>query len=201
MQSKIGRTIGYFIMYWVLFGIGTFFGQFLPPNVATGISLFITVVMLATLIFRIGIPNIFLPFIAFGLGITFYYYVLFFVTTEGLGYVLSVVIMAIVMFATAGVLGLFVIKNAMNWGKYLLIALIALIMMSLVSFFLPIAGMAEWLSMAGLLLFLLYTIYDFNRIRHDAYDPAEMGFALFINLLNIIKDLLYLVREWTGNND
>lgn len=188
-------------MYWVLFGIGTYFGQFLPPNVATGISLFITVVMLATLIFRIGIPNVFLPFIAFGLGITFYYYVMFFVTTEGLGYVLSVVLMAVVMFSTAGVLGLFVVKDAMNWGKYLLIALIALIVMSLVSFFLPIAGMAKWLSMAGLVLFLLYTIYDFNRIRHDAYDPAEMGFALFINLLNIIKDLLYLVREWTGNND
>ncbi len=195
MNSKIGNTFAFFLMYWILFGIGLYFGQFIPSSVASVISVVIVITMLATLIFRIGVPTFILPFLATGLGVASYYFFHFFVSTKGMDYVMSIVILAILMFITAGMLGLFFLKNITGWGKYLTIALIALIVMSLVSIFLPIGGLAKWLAFIGLILFLLYTMYDFNRIRHDQYEPAEMGFALFINLLNIIEDLLVLMRN------
>ena len=42
------------------------------------------------------------------------------------------------------------------------------------------------ITVVGLILFLLYTLYDFNRMKRN-FSPREMGFNLFINLLNIIK--------------
>ena len=44
--------------------------------------------------------------------------------------------------------------------------------------------------------FLLYTLYDFNRMKRGNFSPREMGFNLFINLLNIIKDVLRLANRF-----
>ena len=50
------------------------------------------------------------------------------------------------------------------------------------------------ITVVGLILFLLYTLYDFNRMGN--FSPREMGFNLFINLLNIIKDVLRLANRF-----
>lgn len=197
MEIKLRKTIGFFLLYWILLAVGVYVGQFVPLPVAVSISLFTIVALLTVLILRLNLPPKIFPFVAFGLGIVLYQALNYFVTEEGIGYVISVIFMALVMFLTAGVLGLFVFKNTENWITYLLVALISLIAVQLVTLFLPIEGMEKWLSMVGLLLFLAFTIYDFNRIKRNDYEPMEMGFSLFINLLNIIVDLLRLVREIT----
>ena len=51
------------------------------------------------------------------------------------------------------------------------------------------------ITVVGLILFLLYTLYDFNRMKGN-FSPREMGFNLFINLLNIIKDVLRLANRF-----
>lgn len=201
MNEKMKSALMYFMMYWLLFGIGVYFGQFIPFTISRVISVVIVITMLATLLFRFGLPTYLLPIIAAGLGITSYHFLSFIVSTEGMDYFFSVVILAVLMFLTAGMVGMFVLRDVSNWGKYLLIALIVLIVLSLASMFLPIGGLGKILAIAGLILFLLYTVYDFNRMRNDNYEPAEMGFALFINLLNIIQDLLYLLREFNSYRD
>lgn len=52
------------------------------------------------------------------------------------------------------------------------------------------------ITVVGLILFLLYTLYDFNRMKRGNFSPREMGFNLFINLLNIIKDVLRLANRF-----
>lgn len=52
------------------------------------------------------------------------------------------------------------------------------------------------ITVVGLILFLLYTLYDFNRMKRGIFSPREMGFNLFINLLNIIKDVLRLANRF-----
>lgn len=52
------------------------------------------------------------------------------------------------------------------------------------------------ITVVGLILFLLYTLYDFNRMKLGNFSPREMGFNLFINLLNIIKDVLRLANRF-----
>ena len=51
------------------------------------------------------------------------------------------------------------------------------------------------ITVVGLILFLLYTLYDFNRMKRGIFHH-EMGFNLFINLLNIIKDVLRLANRF-----
>ena len=51
------------------------------------------------------------------------------------------------------------------------------------------------ITVVGLILFLLYTLYDFNRMKREFF-TTEMGFNLFINLLNIIKDVLRLANRF-----
>ncbi|MCH1591312.1 hypothetical protein MKK40_11840, partial [Staphylococcus epidermidis] len=51
-------------------------------------------------------------------------------------------------------------------------------------------------TIVSLLLFLLYTLYDFNRMKRGQFSPREMGFNLFINLLNIIEDILSLANRF-----
>jgi FtsH-binding integral membrane protein len=46
----------------------------------------------------------------------------------------------------------------------------------------------------GLVLYILFTMYDFNRMKNKKFRPREMGFNLFINLLIIIKRLLRLYQ-------
>lgn len=102
------------------------------------------------------------------------------------------VILAIAAFIAFGLIGYFLIDNAAGMGKYLFVTFIALIVAILVGIFIHNSIFHTIITVVGLLLFLLYTIYDFNRMKRGHFKPREMGFNLFINLLNIIKDVLYL---------
>ncbi|KAB2190945.1 hypothetical protein F9B44_17805, partial [Staphylococcus epidermidis] len=92
------------------------------------------------------------------------------------------------------IIGYFFVGYASSIGKYLFVTLITLIIASLIGIFLHNPIFYNVITVVSLLLFLLYTLYDFNRLKRGDYSPREMGFNLFINLLNIIKDILYLAN-------
>ncbi|MFC3420476.1 Bax inhibitor-1 family protein [Salinicoccus hispanicus] len=79
-------------------------------------------------------------------------------------------------------------------GRYLFIALLVVIFASLLNFFINLPFMTLALTIGGLVLYILFTMYDFNRMKNKRFSPREMGFNLFINLLIIIKRLLRLYR-------
>lgn len=81
-------------------------------------------------------------------------------------------------------------------GKYLFVTLIALIIASLIGIFIHNPIFHTVITVISLLLFLLYTLYDFNRMKRGQFSPREMGFNLFINLLNIIEDILRLANRF-----
>ena len=104
------------------------------------------------------------------------------------------ILLAIIAFIVFGILGYFVINDASSLGKYLFVTLIALIIASLVGLFIRNSIFHIVITMVSLVLFLLYTLFDFNRMKHGRFTPREMGFNLFLNLLNIIKDILNLAN-------
>lgn len=75
-------------------------------------------------------------------------------------------------------------------GRYLFVTLIALIIASIVGIFIHNPILHTVIMVVGLLLFLMYTIYDFNRMKRGSFTPRELGFNLFLNLLHIIKYVL-----------
>ena len=92
-------------------------------------------------------------------------------------------------------LGYFIINDASSIGKYLFVTLIALIIAGLIGMFIDNPIYHTVITVVGLILFLLYTLYDFNRMKRGIF-TTEMGFNLFINLLNIIKDVLRLANRF-----
>ena len=102
------------------------------------------------------------------------------------------IILAIGAFIAFGIIG----YDASSMGKYLFVTLIALIIAGIIGIFINNPIFHTVITIVSLLLFLLYTLYDFNRMKRGQFSPREMGFNLFINLLNIIEDILSLANRF-----
>ncbi|MDT0697153.1 Bax inhibitor-1/YccA family protein [Staphylococcus chromogenes] len=193
---QYGKVWLFFTYYWVIFGIATYFGQFLPLEWRKPLSIVLLVLILLTMIvqrarFSGPIMSHIYTIVSGLLS-----YAAFTVALQDLGpsVFFKNVLLAIVGFIIFGMIGFFMIKDASSLGKYLFVTLVALIVASLVGWFIHNPIYHTLISVVGLLLFLLYTLYDFNRMKRGDYSPREMGFNLFLNLFRIIRYVLNLAR-------
>ncbi|MCT1962504.1 MULTISPECIES: Bax inhibitor-1/YccA family protein [Staphylococcus] len=184
----------YFMYYWMIFGIGCYFGQYLPMSWRKPLSLGLLILILATLFIKRARK--------YGLVISHIYaiivgllsYALFTTYLQNLGAEVFYknIILAIGAFIAFGIIG----YDASSMGKYLFVTLIALIIAGIIGIFINNPIFHTVITIVSLLLFLLYTLYDFNRMKRGQFSPREMGFNLFINLLNIIEDILSLANRF-----
>ncbi|CDR51524.1 Bax inhibitor-1/YccA family protein [Staphylococcus schweitzeri] len=197
-DHSISKVWLYFMYYWIIFGVGCYLGQFLPLSWRQPLSFGLLIIILATLIFnrarRFGllISNIY----AVGIGLLSYATFATYLQNLGPDIFYKNIALAVFAFIVFGVIGYFVVGDASSIGKYLFVTLIALIIASIIGIFLRNPIFYTVITVVSILLFLLYTLYDFNRLKRGEYSPQEMGFNLFINLLNIIKDILYLANTF-----
>ncbi|MBI5973987.1 Bax inhibitor-1/YccA family protein [Staphylococcus canis] len=186
----------YFTYYWIIFGVSTYFGQFLPNEWRQPLSLGLLVLILLTMIVQrarfSGLIMSHIYTIISGLLA----YATFMYTLQDLGPSVFIknVILAVSAFIIFGCIGFFMIKDASSMGRYLFVTFIALIVMSLVGWFIHNPIFHTVIAIIGVFLFLLYTLYDFNRLRRGQFSPREMGFNLFLNLFRIIRYVLKLAR-------
>lgn len=193
-HSKQNRAWIYFFYFWLIFGVGTFIGQFIPSALLFPITISLFILIIITLFskklrFGLGLSSIY----AFLIGILSYTSFKYYINDLGDALFYQVILLAITAFAITGILGYFLFKDTSSWGRGLFLVLIALIVMSFIGIFIHIPMFHLVISVISLGLFLMYNIYDFNRMKRDDYTPVEMGFNLFINLLNLIMDLLRIV--------
>ncbi|MCS5348395.1 Bax inhibitor-1 family protein [Staphylococcus aureus] len=197
-DHSISKVWLYFMYYWIIFGVGCYLGQFLPLSWRQPLSFGLLIIILATLLFnrarRFGviISNIY----AIGIGLLSYATFATYLQNFGPDIFYKNIALAVIAFIAFGIIGYFVVGDASSIGKYLFVTLIALIIASIIGIFLRNPIFYTVITVVSLLLFLLYTLYDFNRLKRGEYSPQEMGFNLFINLLNIIKDILYLANTF-----
>ncbi|MBO1919931.1 Bax inhibitor-1/YccA family protein [Staphylococcus xylosus] len=81
--------------------------------------------------------------------------------------------LAISAFIVFGIIGYFLIGNAASMGKYLFVTLVALIIASLIGMFIQNPIFHTIITVVGLLLFLLYTLYDFNRMKRGQFSQEK----------------------------
>ncbi|MGV2875757.1 Bax inhibitor-1 family protein [Macrococcus capreoli] len=193
-SSAVRNAWLYFIYFWVIFAAGTFLGQFVPPGLRMMVSVlifalvFISIFAKASRKFGFVISNI----MAFALGIVSYTSFMYYLGVLGQTVFYQNIGLAIAAFFAFGAVGYFVVGDASNLGRLLFPALIALVIASFLGMFIHIPMLHLVITIAGLAIFFLYTIYDFNRMKRGQFSAQEMGFNLFINLLNIIMDVLRL---------
>lgn len=87
-------------------------------------------------------------------------------------------------------------------GKYLFIALIALIIAGIANIFLQIPMLAVAFSAIAMVLFSLYIVYDVQQIVNGgetSYISATL--SLFLDVLNVFTSLLNLLGVGFGDDD
>ncbi|REA97391.1 Bax inhibitor-1 family protein, partial [Staphylococcus pseudintermedius] len=162
-RSAYGKVWLFFMYYWLIFGISTYFGQFLPIAWRQPLSIGLLVLILASMVFqRVRFSGPIISHI-YTIVVGLLSYAAFMYTLQDLGARLffNMVILAVSGFVIFGILGYFWIKDASSLGKYLFVTLIALILASLVGWWIHSPVYYTMIAVVGLLLFLLYTLYDF----------------------------------------
>ncbi|HJE01532.1 uncharacterized protein ACUW9N_001061 [Staphylococcus auricularis] len=193
-SKSYGKVWLFFIYYWLIFGVGCYFGQFLPMEWRKPLSLVLLVLVLANLFIKHGRKYGIVMSHIYTLAIGLLSFATFTIYLQNLGAEVFYknVILAISAFIVFGLIGYFLINDASGMGRYLFVILVSLIIAGIVGIFINNPVYHTITTIVGLLLFLMYTIFDFNRMKRGNFNARELGFNLFINLLNIVRDVLRL---------
>lgn len=108
---------------------------------------------------------------------------------------------AAILFLTMSVYGYFTKKSLDSLGKYLIVALIAIIITSIVNIFIGSSLLQTLISAAAVVIFLGLTAYDTQKIREQLMEsdgPAieVMGaLTLYLDFINLFLSLLHLFGD------
>lgn len=179
--------------------IGTLVGQFVPPALFIPLIIFELTILIFAFFFRKkgSVGYTFVYFFTFLTGVTSYPVLTHYVNELGGQIVSMIFLTTMIIFGVLGTIGYKTKRNLIGWGSILFSALLALIIVSILSLFLPFGSAGVWvITIAGNLIFSFYTIYDFNVIKHQPLtdeDVPLMALNLYLDFLNLFLDLLRLV--------
>ena len=200
MKNKIlNLVLKQFTWMWVLTGVGLFIGSLLPPAIILPISILTIVLLIAVFFVRsVSFINIIVYILPILIGITLFWTTQFYIEQLGSALVFGVLIGTILVFVLLGLIGM-MIPDISAIGNYLLVTLLVLIIFSILFMFFPI-GNTVLLVLAGIavLLFSLYTVYDFNQIRHGYVREREvslMALSLYLDFINLFVNILQFISR------
>ena len=200
MKNKIlSLVLKQFTLMWALTGVGLFIGSLLPPTIIFPISI-LTIILLIVVFFvrSVSFINIIVYILPILIGITLFWTTQFYIEQLGSTLVFGVLIGTILVFVLLGLIGM-MIPDISAIGNYLLVTLLVLIIFSILFMFFPI-GNTVLLVLAGIavLLFSLYTVYDFNQIRHGYVREREvslMALSLYLDFINLFVNILQFISR------
>jgi FtsH-binding integral membrane protein len=124
-----------------------------------------------------------------------------FVTFQ-MGSIVGAFMGAAVLFAVMSLWGYFTKQSLEGWGRYLLIGLIAVVVVSIINVFLGSSALQTVISAVAVLIFLALTAYDSQQIRERVSVEGSTGseeilgaLSLYLNFINIFLSLLQLFGD------
>lgn len=118
--------------------------------------------------------------------------------------VISILIETTVLFVVLASYGYFTKKDFYSLGRILTILLISIIISSVINLFFSITILETVISSVGMVLFMLYTIYDVNNTKNNIMILASQGdlelldrvqiigaFSLYLDFINLF---IYMLR-------
>ena len=200
MKNKIlSLVLKQFTLMWGLTGIGLFIGSLLPLTIIFPISILTILLLIAAFVIRsVSFISIIVYVLPILMGITLFWTTQFYIEQLGSALVFGVLIGTILVFVLLGIVGM-MMPDISPIGNYLVVTLIVFIIFSVLFIFFPI-GNTVLLVLAGVavLLFSLYTVYDFNQIRHGYVrerDVALMALNLYLDFINLFVNILQFISR------
>lgn len=199
MESQFPKVLRFFTLLWVITALGLFAGIFVPVSLVMPISI-ATVVLLLIVMFsraaRKASKSISILF-AFLTGVTLYSLLQFYIGALGGSLVLVIFGTTAAIFIVAGIIGYNTKRNLGNWGKFLFIVLIGVIVFSIITIFVGFSDIVMvFASAVGVLLFVGYTLYDMNQIARSYISDEEVPLValnLYLDFINLFTELLKLI--------
>lgn len=119
-----------------------------------------------------------------------------------LGYIMYVFAIAAALFGVFAMIGHFTKLDLSRLGTILLMALFGIIICSIINIFVKSEGFNLLITIASLVIFLLYVAYDMKKIRRlENFFENEDNLAicgaleLYLDFINIFLDLLRLLSN------
>ena len=119
-----------------------------------------------------------------------------------LSFIMFVFLVTAITFLIFAIIGYTTKKDVSGWGSFLMMALLAVIVTSIVNIFIKSSTMDLIITLISVVIFLGYVIYDMKNVERLALVNSEAGpiygaFQLYLDFINIFVDLLKLL----GNSD
>lgn len=191
-------VLQHFALMWGLTAIGLLIGMLLPSSIVLAIAI-MNIILLIVVVF---VRNVYLaggilytvPFLT---GIMFFWLGQFFIEALGAAFLLSVFFGTVILFIILALVGLNIPRDLSSWGMYLVAILLIVIIFSLIYFFISVSSAVHiFIAALIVLVFALFTVYDFNLIRNHYVKEDEvvkMALSLYLVFINLFIHLLELI--------
>ena len=185
----------YLILSLLLTTIGAFVGQYINPSII-GPFVFSSIILILIFAFAKGTFKIIMFIIfCFGEGLSLSLIISYY-SAATLSIALLVTLIITLIFVIIG----FKTRDLGYLKSILFISLIALLVLYIVSLFIPIPG----LTYLGVVLFCAYISYDINRFKNRVADGTIISnddilievMNLYIDIINLLIHILEIVNEF-----
>jgi FtsH-binding integral membrane protein len=176
---------------------GVYAGQFVPP-LLVGLLMLVEIGMIVAGMFlqrsrRIGMP--FVLVFTFISGMTLYPAIAYYVYTLGAPTVIKAIAVSAAAFFIAAAVASRSSFDFTFLGGFLFIGLIALLLMGLVSFFIPFSTEAGLIySVIGIAVFVGYVLFDVNRLVHFGVTEDQVPWVVLSLYLDFVNLFLFILR-------
>lgn len=198
-MNNLDKVLKMFGVMWVLTAAGAFVGKFIPEQFILPIAI-LTILLVIGLWFThksVAASSILVYLVAFLVGVTLYTSIGFYIGALGLEIVVIVIGTCTIVFALLGLFGYKLQKDLQGVGMILFVALLGLVVFSFITIFIGVSNIVMALvSGLGVLIFLGYTVYDFNQIAKRGVSDNEVpavALGLYLDLVNLILQVLRLI--------
>ncbi|MDQ0190764.1 Bax inhibitor-1 family protein [Alicyclobacillus cycloheptanicus] len=177
--------------------IGLAAGQYVPP-VWLRMLVFVELAMMVVAMFlqrsrRIGMP--FVLAFTFVSGMTLYPVISYYISIIGAALVLEAAAISGAAFLIAAIVA------SRSWfdftflSGFLFIGLLALVLMGVVSFFVPFGSTASLVyTLLGIAIFIGYVLFDVNRLVHYGVSEQMVPWVVLSLYLDLINLFLFVLR-------
>ena len=199
MKNNLDKVLKVFSLMWLITGVGFGIGFFVPIIAMIPLGILAIVLLIVSYFTKSDSPltKLLVMSVPLIMGIISNVLLTFYFAELGMGLFTTAVVTAIVLFIVMGMLGFRMQKDLSFMGKFLFIALLGLIIITVIVIFTGASNLImAILAGLGVLIFLGYTMYDFNQIAQRGVTDDEVyhtALSLYLDLFNLIMDLLRLV--------
>ncbi|MEX3625466.1 Bax inhibitor-1 family protein [Viridibacillus arvi] len=198
-MNSLQKFLFTFCMAFIVSGIGVIVGQFVPaplmiPLMIAELVLLIILAFVRKKKFGYTLMYIFM-FIS---GITLFVSLSHYVSVLGAGLVLKAFIVTAIAFIAIAIYGSVTKFNFGFLGNILFFVLLAIVILGIVSIFVTFSNTMHFvITIASILVFVGYTLYDFNQIARRGITEEHIPnlvISVYLDFINLFLSVLRLIK-------